>query len=72
VRGTGQSFAYNFGRATSGFFIQGVALLAAFMPVSAGMLIAALFGIASAMIATFMLPETAGRDLARPLTGDER
>jgi MFS family permease len=68
VRGTGQSFAYNFGRATSGFFIQGVALLAAFMPVSAGMLIVALFGIASAMIATFMLPETAGRDLAQPLT----
>jgi MFS family permease len=67
VRGTGQSFAYNFGRATSAAFILGVALLATWMPVSAGMLITAVFGIACAMFATLLLPETAGRDLAKPV-----
>lgn len=66
VRGTGQSFAYNFGRATSAVFILGVAMLAAYMPVSAGMLITAVFGIACALVATLLLPETAGRDLAKP------
>lgn len=65
VRGTGQSFAYNFGRATSGIFILGVALFAGFAQLSTGMLIMGIAGVSCAIIATFLLPETAGRDLRK-------
>lgn len=64
VRGTGQAFAYNFGRASSGLFIQGVAFIAAFTSVSGGMLIMGITGVTCAILATLLLPETAGRDLA--------
>jgi MFS family permease len=63
VRATGQSFAYNFGRATSALFISGVAILSAHMPLSTGMVIMASIAQSCAIIATFMLPETAGREL---------
>lgn len=66
IRGSGQSFAYNLGRAMSGLAFT---LPLAWMMdngkvgISSGMLIGALSGIAIAIIATLMLPETAGRDL---------
>jgi MFS family permease len=63
VRATGQSFAYNFGRATSALFIQGVALLSAYMPLSSGIVIMASTAQLCAILATLMLPETAGREL---------
>jgi MFS family permease len=63
VRGTGQAFSYNFGRATSGIFIQGVALVASMATISTGMLVMGIAGVTCAIIATFLLPETAGRDL---------
>lgn len=63
VRGTGQSFAYNLGRATSGIFIQGVALISTVLPLSLGMLIMGITGVCCAVLATFLLPETAGKDL---------
>jgi MFS family permease len=63
LRGAGQSFAYNFGRAMSFVFIQGVALLASHMALSLSMMIMGMAGAAVAFIATFLLPETAGRDL---------
>jgi MFS family permease len=63
VRATGQSFAYNFGRATSALFIQGVALLSLYMPLSSGMVIMAVAAQSCAIIATFLLPETAGSEL---------
>ena len=63
LRGTGQAFAYNFGRAASTIFIIGVATSAAYMPVSAAMAIFAVAAMACAIIATLMLPETAGREL---------
>lgn len=63
LRGTGQAFAYNFGRAASTIFIIGVATSAAYMPVSAAMAIFAVSAMSFAIIATFMLPETAGREL---------
>jgi MFS family permease len=63
VRATGQAFSYNFGRASSALFIQGVAMLAAFMPLSSGMVIMACIAQSCAILATFMLPETAGHQL---------
>jgi len=66
IRGSGQSFAYNLGRAMSGLvFTMPVAMIAAHyhVRISIGMLVMALAGIACAILATLMLPETAGRDL---------
>ncbi|MBX5460333.1 MAG: MFS transporter [Steroidobacteraceae bacterium] len=64
VRGTGQAFAYNFGRACSGLFIQGVALVAALTSLGNAMLVMGIAGVSCAILATLLLPETAGRDLA--------
>ncbi len=67
IRGSGQAFAYNLGRAMSGVFIFGVAFMVARgTAVSIGMLVTALIAIGIAVLATFLLPETAGRDLAAP------
>jgi MFS family permease len=66
IRGSGQSFAYNLGRAMSGLaFTMPVAWMLEHkvVGISTGMLIGALSGIALAILATLMLPETAGRDL---------
>ena len=63
VRATGQSFAYNFGRAASALFIYGVAWVAASASISTGMVIMACTAQLCAIIATFLLPETAGREL---------
>lgn len=65
LRGAGQAFAYNFGRAASFVFIQGVALLAAHLALSQSMMTMGMVGATCAFIATFLLPETAGRDLSR-------
>jgi MFS family permease len=70
IRGSGQSFAYNLGRAMSGLaFTMPVAWMidAKLVGISTGMLIGALSGIALAIVATLMLPETAGRDLSEPV-----
>src|SRR5690606_35085110 len=63
VRGTGQAFAYNFGRAGSAFFIMLVPLLALSSTLSLAMLTIAIVGVAILVIATLLLPETAGREL---------
>jgi len=63
LRGTGQAFAYNFGRATGSLFILAVAQVAAFMVLSAAMALVAIVGMVLALLATFLLPETAGRAL---------
>jgi MFS family permease len=66
IRGSGQSFAYNLGRAMSGLaFTLPLAWMMdeGTVGISSGMLIGALSGISIAIIATLMLPETAGRDL---------
>lgn len=67
LRGTGQAFAYNLGRALTGVFIMGVTFTAAVLDVriSMGMLIMASVAMGCAIIATFLLPETAGRDLTK-------
>lgn len=63
LRGSGQAFAYNLGRAMSGLFIFGVAWLATGATVSIGMYVMGVLAIALAITATFLLPETAGRNL---------
>jgi MFS family permease len=63
VRATGQSFAYNFGRAASALFIQGVAIVAAYTRISTGMVIMSVTAQLCAILATFFLPETAGNEL---------
>jgi MFS family permease len=63
LRGAGQAFSYNFGRAMSFIFIQGVALLAVHLGLSLSMMIMGMAGVSTAFLATFLLPETAGRDL---------
>ena len=63
VRGTGQAFAYNFGRAGSAFFIMLVPILALSTTLSLAMLMIAIVGVAILVVATLLLPETAGREL---------
>ncbi|HEX6997704.1 MAG TPA: MFS transporter [Gammaproteobacteria bacterium] len=64
IRANGQAFAYNFGRAATFIFIQGVAVVAAFAPLSVAMMIMGIAGVSCAIVATLLLPETVGRDLA--------
>lgn len=65
LRGAGQAFAYNSGRALSFIFIQGVAILAGHLALSLSMMTMGMVGATCAFVATFLLPETAGRDLRR-------
>lgn len=63
LRGTGQAFAYNFGRAASALFIMTVPFVAMNASLGAAMAIVAIAGIGCALVATLLLPETAGRQL---------
>lgn len=63
MRGSGQAFAYNSGRAGAALFIMAVPLVATVMPLSAAMATLGIVGIALALIPTLLLPETAGRAL---------
>ncbi|WP_343808863.1 MFS transporter [Alteraurantiacibacter aestuarii] len=63
MRGSGQAFAYNSGRAGAALFILAVPLLATLIPLSAAMATLGIVGIACALIPTLLLPETAGRAL---------
>ena len=63
ARGTGQAFSYNAGRAMSFIFIQGAAILAMHMRLSLGMALMGMAGVGVAFLATYLLPETVGRDL---------
>jgi len=63
LRGTGQAFAYNFGRAASALFILTVPYVALVAPLGASMAVVGICGILLALTATLFLPETAGRAL---------
>ncbi len=63
MRGNGQAFAYNSGRAGAALFITAVPLVAMYMELSAAMATMAIVGIVLALIPTFILPETVGRAL---------
>ncbi|WP_237392303.1 MFS transporter [Aurantiacibacter rhizosphaerae] len=64
IRGSGQAFAYNSGRAGAALFILAVPITAQFMPLSAAMATMGIVGIACALIPTLILPETVGRALS--------
>jgi MFS family permease len=63
LRGAGQAFAYNFGRAGSAFFVMFVPMVALSTGLSAAMGIMGAVGIAIVLVAIAFLPETAGSAL---------
>lgn len=63
LRGTGQAFAYNFGRAGSAAFVSLVPVVALTMELSTAMALLGVCGIVIVVIATMLLPETAGSEL---------
>jgi MFS family permease len=64
VRGVGQGFAYNLGRATGALFPTLVGYLSATMPLGNAIGIFAAIAYATMAIAAFLLPETKGKVLA--------
>jgi MFS family permease len=63
LRGSGQSFAYNAGRAGAALFFMGVPLLARQVPLTTAMAVFAISGVVLAAFSTLFLPETVGRAL---------
>ncbi len=63
VRGVGQGFAYNVGRATGALFPTLVGMLAAHIPLSQAIGLFAGLAYATMAIAAFLLPETRGKNL---------
>src|SRR5690606_5294563 len=63
LRGSGQAFAYNFGRAGSAFFVMFVPLVALSTGLSVAMGIMGSIGIAIVILAVAFLPETVGSTL---------
>lgn len=63
LRGAGQAFAYNFGRAGSAFFVMFVPLVALSSGLGPAMGIMGAVGIAIVIVAIAFLPETAGIEL---------
>ena len=64
VRGVGQGFAYNLGRATGALFPTLVGYLSATMPLGEAIGLFAAMAYATMAIAAFLLPETKGKVLA--------
>lgn len=64
VRGVGQGFAYNLGRATGALFPAMVGLLSESMPLGRAIGVFAGIAYATMAIAAFLLPETKGKVLA--------
>ena len=64
VRGVGQGFAYNVGRATGAFFPYMVGWLSAMIPLGNAIGLFAVIAYASMAVAAFLLPETRGKVLA--------
>ena len=63
VRGVGQGFAYNFGRAIGAIFPTLVGALSAYIPLGQAIGIFAATAYATMAIAAFLLPETKGKTL---------
>jgi MFS family permease len=68
VRGAGQAFAYNFGKGIGAFCVALVGLLADHMPLGQAIGLFSLAGYSLAIIATLLLPETRGIELAAGAT----
>ncbi len=64
IRGTGQSFSYNFGKGVGGLSVAGVGWLAQKIPLGDSIGAVALGGYLLAIVATLLLPETRGLHLS--------
>ena len=63
MRGSGQGFAYNFGRGVAALNLWFVGLLSAILPLGRSIGIFALLAYGLVVIAALLLPETRGRVL---------
>ena len=71
IRASGQSFAYNFGKASGAAAVSSIGILAQYVGLAEAIGLIALLGYSIAIAATLMLPETRGIQLASgygPLT----
>ncbi|NKC52162.1 MFS transporter [Ochrobactrum cytisi] len=77
IRGNGQAFCYNFGRAAGAFgpAIVGMMATGSFLPLRDAMALCAMLAYIFVLVAVALLPETNGRDLSfdddNPITGNE-
>ncbi|WP_405864191.1 MFS transporter [Streptomyces sp. NBC_00005] len=63
VRGSGQSFAYNFGKAAGALAVSCIGILAQSISLAEAIGLVALLGYSVAIVITLVLPETKGMDL---------
>jgi MFS family permease len=77
IRGNGQAFCYNFGRAAGAFgpAIVGMMATGSFLPLRDAMALCAMLAYIFVLMAVALLPETNGRDLSfeddQPIAGKE-
>jgi MFS family permease len=64
IRGSGQSFAYNFGKAAGAIAVSCIGILAQSISLAQAIGLVALLGYSVAIVITLLLPETNGMDLA--------
>lgn len=64
IRGSGQSFAYNFGKAAGAIAVSCIGILAQWITLAEAIGLVALLGYSIAIVVTLLLPETKGIDLA--------
>ncbi len=63
IRGSGQSFAYNFGKAAGALAVSCIGILAQWITLAEAIGLVALLGYSVAIVITLLLPETKGMDL---------
>ena len=63
IRGSGQSFAYNFGKAAGALAVTCIGILAQWISLAEAIGLIALVGYSIAIVATLLLPETKGLNL---------
>ncbi|PZM16699.1 MFS transporter [Rhizobium tubonense] len=63
IRGSGQSFAYNFGKAAGAVAVSCIGILAQWITLAEAIGLVALLGYSVAIVATLLLPETNGINL---------
>jgi MFS family permease len=63
IRGSGQGFAYNFGKGVGAFCVVVVGILAESIPLAEAIGVFTLIGYSLAIVATLLLPETRGAQL---------
>jgi MFS family permease len=63
IRGSGQSFAYNFGKAAGAVAVSCIGILAQWFTIAEAIGLIALLGYSVAILATLLLPETNGINL---------